>query len=376
MLDITEALVARTINLSLNNEGVEKELSDERSPVSSFVTQVFPDQTIEHLGRKSFANVLNKYAPPSSLFFQAVLKGYMGHHAVGFRPEVLMYLINAVIAETIRRHPDDYRSLFTSEAGKVDIHVRHDGLVLGNPESPWDEAIELFDAGLRPHIPSRIMAQMLPEFSTASLESNVASLVAFMDAASPYYDCHVMTLCGIPRVVLFGEAADYRRLLTAAKELARLFNGHLGIYFKYLLPVIEKIEGTARGGPIDGEFWANMYKYNDASGGDTFGGWLSAFLWYIKEDNWETRSWDHSRRIPRLTSHLKVKNEKLHDWRKLRGPRDGIPSGSEPTHISRVPFTWHYLGDRIPMHFIGGVLGVDIADGALVPTLSYGVLRT
>ena len=87
MLDITEALVARTINLSLNNEGVEKELSDERSPVSSFVTQVFPDQTIEHLGRKSFANVLNKYAPPSSLFFQAVLKGYMGHHAVAFGPK-------------------------------------------------------------------------------------------------------------------------------------------------------------------------------------------------------------------------------------------------------------------------------------------------
>jgi hypothetical protein len=57
------------------------------------------------------------------------------------------------------------------------------------------------------------------------VESNVASLVAFMDAASPYYDCHVMSLGGIPRVVLFGEAADYRRLLTAARELARLFSG-------------------------------------------------------------------------------------------------------------------------------------------------------
>jgi hypothetical protein len=71
-----------------------------------------------------------------------------------------------------------------------------------------------------------------------------------------------------------------------------------------------------------------MYKYNDASGGDTFGGWLSAFLWYINEYNWDTRSWDHSGHIPRLTSNLKVKNEKLHDWRKLRGPWDGIPSGA------------------------------------------------
>ena len=52
------------------------------------------------------------------------------------------------------------------------------------------------------------------------------------------------------------------------------------------------------------------------------------------------------------------------------------PTGSEPTHISGVPFTWYYLRDRIPMHFIGGVLGVDIADGTLVPNLSYGVLRT
>ena len=34
-----------------------------------------------------------------------------------------MYLIDAVVAETVRRHPEEYRDLFTARAGKVDIKV-------------------------------------------------------------------------------------------------------------------------------------------------------------------------------------------------------------------------------------------------------------
>lgn len=53
----------------------------------------------------------------------------------------------------------------------------------------------------------------------------------------------------------------------------------------------------------------------------------------------------------------------------------GIDGSSEPSHVSCVPFTWHYFALSIPMYFIGGVLGVDVAEGALTPGLGYGVLR-
>jgi len=207
------------------------------------------------------------------------------------------------------------------------------------------------------------MDQMLPTFTTADNEAQVASLVSFMDAAAPYYDYHVHTRCGIPRVVLFGEAADYRQLVVAATELSKIFQKHLGQYFLHLIPVLEKIADTAQGGEIDKKFWSSIYKQFDWSGGDYFSGWISTFLWYVhKEDR-------QSGKNPLL-----VKEEKFIDWKRVED-REGLDSGSEPTHVSRVPFTWHYFGKPLPMHFVGGILGIEVAEEALTPVLSYGVLR-
>ena len=70
---------------------------------------------------------------------------------------------------------------------------------------------------------------------------------------------------------------------------------------------------------------------------------------------------------------LVVKADKYADWRGIG--YGGLHSGSEPSHVSIVPFTWHYFEEAYKMHFIGGILGVDVEEGALTPVLSYGVLR-
>jgi Domain of unknown function (DUF4419) len=210
MLDMTRPPVARTIVLNLDDNGraiEEVAVSTDQINLAGFVETLFPGWQVEHLGRLATreAGQVARVWAPSSLFFQAVKKAYCGHYALGLSPEVLMYLINSVVAETVRRYPEDYRHLFTTRAGRMDIHVRHDELLHGNSDRPWDEAIELFEQALRPHVPGRVMNQLLPEFTTASNEARLAFLIAFMDAASPYYDYHVYTLCGIPRIVLCGE---------------------------------------------------------------------------------------------------------------------------------------------------------------------------
>ncbi len=374
MLDITKTPVARTVTLDLMSEDrwsrnervVEEPAPTARFTVASFVTQLFPEQVIEHLGRKELVNVAeSEYdtAPsPSSLFFQAVHKAYKSHHALGLRPEVLMYLINSVVAETVRRHPEEYRDLFTSSEKVTDIHITHNDIRFGDPNSPWDEALAMFEDALKPYMPSRIMSQMLPDFTTATSESNVASLVSFMDAASPYYDYHGYTLCGIPRIVLFGEASDYRKVVNAATELSGNFRKHLSSYFEHLIPVLATIAKAAEGGRINEDFWSRIYKYEDGSGTPSFNGWITAFLWYL------TQVGDKKQQ-----NSLVEKESYQFDWKKME--RSGISSGSEPAHVCRVPLTWHYFGKEVNLHMIGGVLGVDIADAAITPNLSYGVLR-
>jgi hypothetical protein len=366
MLDIVRAPVARTIDVDLrDDDGPIAEVIPAPLGIrtASFVTQLFPGNRIEHLGRPEMWRLGFGGPGPSSLFFQTVHAAYAGHHALGLRPDVLMYLITSVVAETVRRHPNDYRELFTTQAAKARIEIRHDALEPGNSDSPWDEAIELFDQALRPHVPTRIMSQLLPELTTAGREAQLASLIAFMDAASPYYDYSCMTLCGIPRIVLFGDVADYRRLVAAATELAELFRRHLARYFEHLLPVLQAICRTAETGQVDADFWSRIYKHSHGSGSDHFSGWTSAFLWYVHHKDWSAR-----------TSPLVEKGEDKADWRRLERYH-GLESGHEPTHVSSVPFTWHYRRKELPMRFIGGILGIEVAEQALTPVLSYGVLR-
>jgi len=369
-----ETPIARTIALSLREQkssgGIISEVppSTELINIAGFVGQICPNRKIVHLGRTQMMK-LHKWMdvpPPSSLFFQAVHCAYAGHHALGLRPEVLMYLINAVVAETVRRNPEEYRSLFTASNVKIDIDVRHDGLEEDNPNSPWEEVMPLFDESLRQLVPSQIMDDMLPGFSTADAESNAASLVAFMDAASPYYDYRIHTLCGIPRIVLFGEPADYQKLVSAATGLAEIFSKHLGDYFFSLLPVLKEIAEAAETGEIYPGFWGKAYKQFHMSGTDSYSGWLSAFLWYVNDVKYGDKQAD-----------LVVKDKGAWNWQTPKNDfrTSGINSGSEPSHVSSVPFTWHYLGEKLKMSFVGGIIGVDVAEGAITPSLSYGVVE-
>ena len=372
---ISKAPVALEIRLDLedrrNGGTVREEPAPTKTlPASEFVGKVFTGKKIEHLPRSAMVDVGNLDdddghggISPTSLFFQSAHRAFAGHHALGLRPEVLMYLINSVVAETVRRHPEDFRHLFTTSAGKTEIRVKHHGLVLGEPNSPWFEAIHMFDDAIRPRIPSETMDSMLPKLSTATMESDIASLVSFMDAASPYYQFVVRTLCGIPRIVLFGEASDYRKIHAAAGALAGNFHAHLKAYFETLLPVLDTIATAAETGRIDPKFWANIYKHLNLSGGPEHTGWLSAFLWYVNRLDHKTG-----------TFALEPKNLDKSPWYPSDYPC--VKSGSEPAHVSRVPFAWEYGVQKFPMHFIGGVLAVEVDEGAITPKLSYGVLHT
>ena len=171
-----------------------------RRNLKSQLRAALPDLRLEAAARSDLLNV-NEYVKPHSLFFQALHRAYADHHAFGIRPEVLMFLVNATVAECVNQNPDAYRELFTTNAhGKEVIRVLHDGLRPGNPDSPWNEAIALFLPELQIRVPSGILKWMLPSLSTHTDETLVSSLVTFMDAARPFYDYRVRTLCGIPRI--------------------------------------------------------------------------------------------------------------------------------------------------------------------------------
>lgn len=349
------------INVELNDHGrsiSEEKLPEKRISSIHFIEKICSGKT-EALGRPEMIDIRQRL--PCSLFFQALNYAYAYHHAFGIRPEILMYLINSVVAETVKQHPEDYRKLFSNEPNKQTIQIEHNGLILGNPNSPWDEAIGLFENELKTRVPDSIINDMMPKLSTHTTETKTANLITFMDAASPFYDYRVMTLCGIPRIVLFGGVDDYEKISSAASVLAEKFSDHLQPYFKGLILVLEKIiteiKNIEKGNPPDVSFWAQIYKKDGGSGSDSYSGWINAFVGYTKKINRNG------------STQIILRNDLGDIW------NGTVESGSEPCHISSVPFIWDYFGKEIPMIFAGGIIGLENEENALTPQLSYAVLN-
>jgi hypothetical protein len=210
-------------------------------------------------------------------------------------------------------------------------------------------------------VPAGILDAMLPAYTTETPESRVASLISFMDAASPYYQYSVRTMCGIPRIRLFGTVEDWRLLLACARKLAERFDAHLGVYFKHLLPVLKKItEQADPATPVDDGFWRSIYKRDSSSGGDEVTGWATALVHYLKQPDGK----------------LVEKDSRCADWSRPTNHRvAGLKHDGFALHLASVPFTWKLVNMKLPMKFVGGILGVDDEDGFLTPCLSYAVVH-
>ncbi|MFA6234063.1 MAG: DUF4419 domain-containing protein [Bacteroidota bacterium] len=348
-------------------EGKDHILPGRKAKAEDFLRRVFKGKKlkIENLGcPEEFVDISPKgYAlGPQSLFFQTVHMAYTGHYKLALRPEVLAYLIAHEVATAVKKFPDRYRDIFTTDPGKPEINVNDWTLERGNPASDWARTIGLFEEAMKEVVPSKIGEFLCAEFSTTTPATKAASLVAFMDAASPFYTYRVTTMCGIPVIRLDGEPEDWVKLNQMVIRLLGVFQGDplLRTYLNRLLTITNKLATD----PHDLDFWKNIYKIQGGSGGDTASGWIIAFL----EFTWDTQGESHAR-------DLKWGTDKIDDSPKSWENLYGISTDMFPSHVSSVPFIWNYYNTLIPMHFVGGVLSVTNEEEFLTPRLSYAVLE-
>ena len=124
---------------------------------------------------------------------------------------------------------------------------------------------------------------------------------------------------------------DWKKLRAKALSLAQY---DLNWWIEPLKPILDQFVDAASG-KVDKEFWCDIYKRNNNSGGPYVTGWIITLF-------------------PYLTS---GKNPYLKEWNKemMFG---GVTTSSFPCGIVYTPFKWMYHGSRIPMHFYAGFMSV------------------
>jgi hypothetical protein len=261
-------------------------------------------------------------------------------HAYGIRqpfslkPDAIWYCIAHEVAVHINQNQDRYRGYFTTSAQKETLAIRDDSLVYGGDPQQWTRVLPCFREPIYEKVPRPAIDLFLPQFTTSTEESQLAILVLFLNILANYYEINVSSLCGIPAIRIEGDASDWRKIVHRAELASHEFNG-LHDYFADLIPVLNEIAGVAGGDEPDPVFWRSIYKFESFSGGGIINGWVTT-----------------------LIAHNKYKSGKFElrdkfDWRGTAENTD--PGGTSlaavqvPSHFSKVPFTWHYLGQRYNM---------------------------
>ncbi len=294
----------------------------------------------------------------ASQLVRAIHEGYARHTAVVLRPEVIWYAIVNQVSRYVKDNSDRFASVFTAVPGqKQHIEILADFMVKGAPvdghtDANWSRVCRLFRGALIDRVPGNALELWLPKFSTSTDESDAATLVCFMDAASKYYSYGMTTMCGFPSVALAGTPSDWALLVRSAAQLARQVSGpDIERWWMHLLKTLDRI-GTAACGDADhdGEFIRALYKIPGGSGGPRSSGWLVDFVLYDMRGKLRT------------SSHV-------------RGGFSGdqIASNEFPSYVNTVDVMWTYYREKIPLKFAGGVTGVDLEHGAYVPRLGYAV---
>lgn len=306
---------------------------------------------------------INRPTSTVSRFVMALHNAFAEHVPFTLSPEVIMMIMSQEVAQYVKDHSTEANvaSLFTktpNEKQKINVEVNH---FIYENENPWLEGVVQFRDKLIETVPSSVLEYMLPKFSNTSLETEVAHLVSFMDAASKYYEYSMSTLCGIPSFKVEESADDWDKMILSSNKLAELIPG-LKDYFNNLTPVLREIRNVADGNKVDNEYWSSIYKENNGSGGPHSNGWFTNFFAHIYYQNWQTKE-----------KKVDLKTEKSY-WTG-RGPGHGFKLNMFPSNISNVPFIWNYYSKEIPMSFVAGISSVEMNEGFLTPKLGVLILE-
>lgn len=272
---------------------------------------------------------------------------FADHRPVVISPDMIWLLITQSFAIHIDQNPEKYRDLVVEFKGKKNIQVVRNDFRKGKLDNPWQETFPVFSDSIKGHIGDSMHRALIPTFSTTGLAEKSAFEISLMDATSNYFEYDFYTFCGIPYIVLQGEPSDWKWI---TDNLDFFSSYDLGFWVNRLRPIVNEIYQSSQGNH-NLDFWKNIYKWHEASGGNIINGWISDFFLYTK----------HSDKY-KINELLLISQDSLLAEASCRHliPR-GIHRNEFSSGLSKVDFTWFHLVepvDTFEMSFIAGFIGI------------------
>ncbi|MBC7567776.1 MAG: DUF4419 domain-containing protein [Pedobacter sp.] len=214
--------------------------------------------------------------------FSGMYQAYADHRPFVLSPDIMWLLISQGFARHINSDPEKYRKYFTNQAGKVKLVVKNQGILLDDPNSPWEKAFPKFTSQLDAFAGRELSKVATANFSTTTSVSRAASQLTLMEAVKPYFAFVMIYIkCGIPEITLEGTPKDWQMVLDKTRYLKKY---ELSWWIDELEPLLKEFV-KASNGNANKDFWRNMFKYHtlkEYGAPKVIDGWIVKFFPYTK----------------------------------------------------------------------------------------------
>lgn len=294
----------------------------------------------------------------SHAFLAGMHQAYAEHRPFVLSPDMIWLLISQGFANHVNNNSEQLKKYFVTFEGKKTLTVTNNKIILGKPNSPWEEVFPEFSKHIASNVGEDLTNVLTADFSTTTTTEKIASQITIMDAMEPYFNYEVLRImCGFPEITVKGTPEDWNKIIEKTKFLSKY---ELDWWTEPLLPILEEIKRTSEN-KINHEFWMNMFKIHtstDYGNPKNIDGWITNFFPYDKSG--KRIELDKFSRIE-----LKDIFEKL------------------PSEIVKVKFNYILVSPKgkkiatVPMNFWAGFVGLsqDRRSLALEPKIGWFIAK-
>ncbi|KZW02463.1 hypothetical protein EXIGLDRAFT_734586 [Exidia glandulosa HHB12029] len=225
-----------------------------------------------------------------------VVRAYNLHHALVLRPDDIWLAILVQFSFFVNE-PGNSKRL----RGRFVAHEGQEELVVLDVGSRYTADFGRMARTMTDLLATRIVDPQLrewivPDFSTTTENDRIVASVLMMSTLQEFFSYTFGMLCGLPRVTLEGERADWESLVRRADRIQD-YGGDAVLWHRLLMPVLERFvrtfdacAGSQAGVRDDAElhaFWSKIVHWRRGGSGPSFlSGWLTAFCVFDAKGKW------------------------------------------------------------------------------------------
>lgn len=291
-------------------------------------------------------------------FIASLHYSFAEHRPLSISPDMIWLLICQGFSNHIDINSEELRDKIVNHDGKIKILVESlpisPDFVKGSTKSPWKLAFPIFSDSIAKYINNNIHKTYVQSFSTTTPIEKAAFEISLMDGVSGYFEYEYSTLCGIPNIQLEGTKEDWIKLKA---NLKRLKGYNIDYWINAIDPIVQEFINAFKGN-INHDFWSNIYKRKNDSGGPYITGWIIKFFPYI----------NHKVRGSEGLENPYVLSEPI-------GFMEGLETNQFNNGLSKAEFNWIYLDTTYQMEFLAGFIGIrqDPKSLTLRPEIGWAV---